>query len=201
MTARAPKAAGFATLKDLLEIPEAERRHELIDGSIVEKGAATGEHGAAQRKLSAYVDPYDQRPGGRRPGGWWFATEVDVYFDPANTLRPDVVGWRRDHVPERPRGIPIMVRPDWICKILSTNKRNDLIKKKRVYHRHQVPYYWIIDPERETLTVYRWGQDGYVELLVAERGEEVRAAPFDATPLQVGVLFGDDEADEPVQES
>jgi hypothetical protein len=34
--------------------------------------------GAAQRKLSAYVDPYDQRPGGRRPGGWWFATETDV---------------------------------------------------------------------------------------------------------------------------
>lgn len=201
MTARAPKAAELATLKDLLAIPEAERRHELIEGSIVEKGAATGEHGAAQRKLSAHIDPYDQRPGGRWPGGWWFATEVDIYFDPANTFRPDVVGWRRDHVPERPRGSPIMVRPDWICEILSTNERNDLIRKKRVYHRHQVQHYWIIDPERETLMVYRWGQDGYVERLVAERGEEVCAEPFDAIPLQVGVLFGDDEYDAPAQES
>ena len=201
MTARAPKAAELATLEDLLAIPEAERRHELIEGSIVEKGAATGEHGAAQRKLSAHIDPYDQRPGGRWPGGWWFATEVDIYFDPANTFRPDVVGWRRDHVPERPRGRPIMVRPDWICEILSTNERNDLIRKKRVYHRHQVQHYWIIDPERETLMVYRWGQDGYVERLVAERGEEVCAEPFDAIPLQVGVLFGDDEDDAPAQES
>ena len=199
MTAPARKLAPAATLEDLLAIPEDERRHELVEGSIVEKGAATGEHGAAQRKLSAHIDPYDQRPGGRRPGGWWFATEVDVYFDPANTFRPDVAGWRRDRVPRRPQGVPVMTRPDWICEILSTNKRNDLIKKKRVYHRHEVPHYWIVDPERETLTVYRWARDGYVEVLVAERGEEVRPEPFDAVPLQVGVLFGDDE-EEPEQD-
>ncbi len=196
MTAAGRKVKGGATLEDLLAIPESERHHELIEGTIFEKGAATGEHGAAQRKLSAYIDPYDQRPGGRRPGGWWFATEVDVYFDAANTLRPDVVGWRRDRVPERPRGVPILVRPDWVCEILSTNKRTDLIKKKRVYHRHQVPHYWIIDPEQETLVVYRWGQDGYIEVLVAERDEVVHAEPFDAMPLRVGVLFGDDEDDD-----
>jgi Uma2 family endonuclease len=199
MTATARKAV-LATVDDLLAIPEDERRHELIEGSIVEKGAASGEHGAVQRKLSARIDPFDRRPGGRWPGGWWFATEVDVYFDPANTFRPDVVGWRRDRVPEQPRGVPVMVRPDWIAEILSTHKRNDLIKKKRVYHRHQVPHYWIIDPDEETLAVYRWASDGYVELLVAERGELVRPEPFEAIPLAVGVLFGDDE-DEPAQET
>ena len=197
MTAAARKMTGGATRGDLLAIPEGERRFELIDGNIEEKGAATGEHGAAQRKLAAHVDPYDQRPGGRRPGGWWLAAGTDVYFDPANTFRPDVVGWRRDRVPERPRGTPITARPDWICEILSTNKRNDLIKKKRVYHRHEVPHYWIIDPEQETLLVYRWAEAGYIEILAAERGEVVHAEPFDATPLQVGVLFGDDEEDEP----
>ncbi len=46
----------------------------------------------------------------------------------------------------------------------------------------------------------RWTQEGYVEILAAERGEQVRAEPFEATPLQVGVLFGDDEDDEPVRE-
>jgi Uma2 family endonuclease len=89
-----------------------------------------------------------------------------------------------------------MVRPDWVCEILSSNKRNDLIKKKRVYHRHQVPHYWIIDPEQETLAVYRWAQDGYTEVLVGERGDVIRAEPFDAVPLAVGVVFGDDEEDD-----
>jgi Uma2 family endonuclease len=200
MSAPARKAPRAATLDDLLAIPEEERRHELVDGTIVEKGAASGEHGAVQFKLSAHMAPFHRRPGGRWPGGWWFATEVDVHFDPANTFRPDVVGWRRDRVLERPRGVPVMVRPDWVCEILSTNKRNDLIKKKRVYHGHQVPHYWIIDPLEESLSVYRWASDGYTEILAVERGEQVRAKPFEAIPMQVGLLFGDDE-DEPPPET
>ncbi len=43
------------------------------------------------------------------------------------------------------------------------------------------------------MTVYRWTPDGYSEVLVAERGETVRAEPFEAIPLQVGLFFGDDE--------
>ena len=193
MTAPARKAAPLATMDDLFAIPEEQRRHELIEGAIVEKGAASGEHGQAQFNLSVSLAPFRRRPGGRWPGGWWFATEVDIYFDPTNTLRPDVVGWRRERVPELPRGVPVVVRPDWVCEILSTNRRNDLVKKKRVYHRHQVPHYWIIDPAEETLSVYRWSADGYVEILAAERGERVAAEPFEAISLEIGVLFGDEE--------
>jgi Uma2 family endonuclease len=192
MTARAPLVAP-ATLDDLLAIPAENRRHELIEGALVDKGAATGEHGHAQFKLSSILGPYSRRPGGRWPGGWWFGTEVDVYFDPANTFRPDVAGWRRDRVPELPQGVPVKVRPDWVCEILSTNRSHDLIKKKRVYHRFGVPHYWIIDPAEETLLVNRWTPEGYLDILSAERGERVRAEPFDAISLQVGIFFGDDD--------
>lgn len=192
MTARAPK---LSTVEDLFAIPEEERRHELIEGAIEPKGAASGRHGAAQRKLSGYVDPFDRRTGSGAPGGWWFGTEVDIYFDPLNTFRPDVAGWRRDRVAAQPEEALVVVRPDWVCEILSTNRRSDLIKKKRVYHRHQVPHYWILDPDEGTLTVYRWTPDAYLEILIAERGEEVRPEPFDAVPLRVGALFGDDEAE------
>ncbi len=89
-----------------------------------------------------------------------------------------------------------MVRPDWVCEILSSSKRNDLVKKKRVYHRHQVPHHWIVDPVEESLMVYRWAPDGYLEILVAERDEVVKAEPFEAIPLKVGVLFGDEEDEE-----
>lgn len=90
-----------------------------------------------------------------------------------------------------------MARPDWVGEILSTNRSNDLIKKKRVYHRSGVPHYWIIDPTEEILLVNRWTPDGYVEILSAERGETVRAEPFDAISLQVGIFFGDDEDESP----
>jgi Uma2 family endonuclease len=112
-------------------------------------------------------------------------------------FRPDVVGWRRERVAQRPAGIPVRVLPDWVCEILSSNRRNDLVKKKRTYHACKVPHYWILDPAEETLAVHRWGPDGYIEVLAAQRGERVRAEPFEAVELQVGVFFGDDEPDEP----
>jgi len=183
----------LATVDDLFAIPEDQRRHELIDGVIEPKGAASGRHGAAQLNLAGHIVPFNKRPGGGSPGGWWFATEVDVYFDGANTFRPDVCGWRRDRVARQPLDVLIKDRPDWICEILSTNRRNDLIKKKRVYHRHQVPHYWILDPDEGTLTVYRYTPDAYLELLIAERGEEVHPEPFEALPLRVSALFGDDD--------
>ena len=183
-----------ATLEDLFAIPEEARRHELIDGELVEKGAATGEHGGTQADLvSTLKSRFGRRPGGRWPGGWWFVLEVEVYFDPDNTFRPDVTGWRRERAPERPSGTPIMLRPDWICEILSTNRRNDLVRKKRVYHRYGVPHYWILDPVEETLSVLRWGPDGYIDVLAAQRGERVRAEPFDAVELPVGAFFGEEE--------
>ena len=68
-----------ATLADLLAIPEELRRHELIDGAQVEKEAASAKHGGAQTRLGRSLGPFDRRPGGPpdRPGGWWFASEVE----------------------------------------------------------------------------------------------------------------------------
>jgi Uma2 family endonuclease len=181
-----------ATLADFLAIPEEERRHELIDGVIFEKEAASGPHGRAQVRLSRRLGPYDRRPGGRGPGGWWFATEVEILLG-EQVFRPDVLGWRRERMAEIPTEVPIRIRPDWICEVLSTNRRNDLIKKKREYHHHQVGHYWLVDPIDETLAVYRWHADGYVEVLIAERHERVRPEPFDAIDLHVASLFGEDE--------
>lgn len=45
-----------ATLEALLAIPEENRRHEIIDGELIEKGAATGEHGGAQAYLHRLFD-------------------------------------------------------------------------------------------------------------------------------------------------
>lgn len=185
-----------ATLADLLAIPEERRRHELIDGVLVEKEAASGRHGGAQVRISRRLGPYDRKPGGRWPGGWWFATEVEIQLAETQVFRPDVAGWRRERMAELPSAVPITTRPDWICEILSTNKRNDLIKKKRAYHAHQVGHYWLVDPIDETLAVYRWHPDGYVEVLIADRDERIRPEPFDALELRVAVLFGEDDEDE-----
>ncbi|MFT3770799.1 MAG: Uma2 family endonuclease [Minicystis sp.] len=201
-TSAGRKPAHPATEAELLALPEHGRGHELIDGVLVEKQSGF-RHGRAQVRLGQRLSPYDRRSGGgNRPGGWWFLAEQLVTFAPGQTLRPDVAGWLRERLPEPPaeQDAVVHVRPDWIAEIISpANAGNDLVKKKRIYHRHGVPHYWIIDPRDESLTVLRWTAEGYTEVLLAQRGERVRPEPFTAVELPVGVLFGDDE-DEPPPE-
>jgi Uma2 family endonuclease len=194
MTLRAPTRT--ATEADLLAMPEEGRGYELLNGELVEKQSGF-RHGRAHGRLMHRVAPYDRSAAsGDRPGGWWFLVEQLVRFGFGQTLRPDVAGWLRERLPEPPEDedTVLLVRPDWVCEIVSpSNAGNDRVKKLRIYHQHEVPHYWIVDPRDESLTVLRWSPEGYTAVLVAQRGERVRPEPFGALELPVGVLFGDDD--------
>lgn len=187
-----PRPASFA---DLLAIPEEQRYHEILDGEIVRKAMAGGEHGLSQLCVGRLLDPFGRKPNGSaRPGGWWLVSDVEVELAPHEVVRPDVVGWRRERMPDRPHGFPIRLRPDWVCEIMTDGdaRRRDGLQKRRIYADCGVPHYWLLDTERERLTVLRLSASGYVEVLEAGRGDRARAEPFDALELQIGVLFGDD---------
>lgn len=68
----------------------------------------------------------------------------------------------------------------------------DTVTKLRRYHPAGVPHYWILDQVDRTLTVHRHTPDGYLVALRVPADERVRAEPFDAIELQVGMLLGDD---------
>lgn len=199
-----PRPPKPATEADLLALPEEGRGFELIDGELKEKhplraggeeqSLSTG-HNLAQARAISFTDPFGRRPaGGGRPGGWWLLPEQLVQLG-GDLLRPDVAGWRRERLPVFPKVTVLSLRPDWVCEVLSPgHAADDLVRKRRLYHRAEVPHYWIIDPLEQMLTVLRWTRDGYLELLVAESGEVVRAEPFGDLELDIGSLFGDEEA-------
>jgi Uma2 family endonuclease len=178
------------------DIAHAERL-EVLGGEIAEKASPSAEHGAAQFAFGELLTPFNRRPGGGGgPGGWWLMTEVEVELEAHEVFLPDIAGWRRERAPARPRGRAVRLRPDWVCEIRSASTaRVDSVAKLRVYHRCGVPHYWICDPDTETLLVYRWSEAGYVAVLSAQRGERVRAEPFDAIEIAVGVLFGEEPPD------
>ena len=189
-----PHQATFADLAMLAD----QARAEVIHGMIVEKAAPTMEHGRSQQTLGMFLSRrFDRRPGGRWPGGWWFGTEVEVEYETHEVYLHDAAGWRRDHVPDCPRGRPVRIRPDWVCELLSpSNEKTDRVDKFQVLFASGVPHYWIANPQDKTLIVHRWSEKGYVIVLTAASGQTVRAEPFEAVELRVGVLFGDDEDDE-----
>jgi Uma2 family endonuclease len=193
----APHRPPNATAADLQAVGESSRT-EIIGGELVEKAMPSMAHAAAQLAVAQVIGPrFNRRPGGRWPGGWWLGTEAHVQYATHEIYCHDLVGWRRDRVPERPTGWPIATLPDWVCENLSPkHEKRDLVDKMRTLHANRVPHYWILNPEEKILVVHRSDTQGYVVLLAAATGETVRAEPFDAIELRVGVLFGDDDEDE-----
>lgn len=166
---------------------------EVLGGELVRKADPSAEHGDAQAGVVASLRPaFHRRPGGPDgPGGWWIPTEVDIELAAHDIVRPDLAGWRRERVPERPTGRPLRVRPDWICEVLSaSNANSDLVDKLALYSKAGVPHYWIVDPQTETLTVHRLVPDGYLIAMRVGKDAFVRAEPFEAVELRVCTFFG-----------
>ena len=184
-----------ATLDDLLAIPASERFHEIIDGELVRKAMPSLRHGLAQAGITEELGgPFGPRSRGRGPGGWIFATEVEILFAPSQIYRPDVAGWRRERLPGLSLGSPVTLVPDWVCEILSpSNAGNDLIRKMRVYQRYEVRHYWLLDPDDMTLAIYRWSSDGYVIAQTAAGAERIRPEPFNVVEVSVQSLVEGDE--------
>ena len=194
VTSSEPSSAshGRATAADIADRHERERL-EIVGGEIVSKASPTESHGEAQANVLQVLSPaYRRTPGGQWPGGWRFATEVDIEFAPHEIYRPDVSGWRRERLAAAVTTFPMQVIPDWTYEVLSSNQSHDLYTKLRTYHRAAVPHYWTADPSNQVLSVYRWHADGYLLVLQAGRRERVRAEPFEALEWNVGALFGDD---------
>ena len=189
----------LASFVDLLRIPEEERWHEILDGELLQKALPRGEHSVSQIGIVLALGRFHRRPQKTdRPGGWWLLSEPTIRLSPHEILRPDVAGYRRERMPEKPTGYPLELRPDWVCEIMcdSDARRRDGLQKRRIYADNGVPHYWLLDTERELLTVLRLGEEGYREVQSGGRTDRVRAEPFDAIELVVGVLFGDEMADE-----
>lgn len=190
MSSAAPRLLTFADLEALGDDVSA----EILGGTLVYKASPSGEHADAQAALAAFLRPAFHRKSGQGgPGGWWILTECDIELGVHEVYRPDICGWRRERVPERPTGRPVRARPDWVCEILSSsNAATDQVDKFRIYASSGVPHYWIADPERKILTVYRLEQSECVGALQAKHGETVNAPPFEAVALRAGLLFGED---------
>jgi Uma2 family endonuclease len=185
-----------ATLADWLALP-GEPRVELIGGALIERELTGPRHGRVMARLGSEVTRrFDRKPGGRWPGGWWIVVDVAVRFEDEVYL-PDLAGWRRDRCPTFPAERPVVARPDWVCEILSpSNARTDRVEKLRTYHRCQVPHYWLIDPEEQTLTVLRYGPSGYVVALTASADETVSTEPFPEMAFALRTLFPDEPVDD-----
>lgn len=148
---------GSYTVKDMLEMPE-KSNAELIDGVIYDRGAPTLPHDiivtTLVRRLADFMDDV-------HGSCHVFGSNVDIQLFPDSDryfLEPDIsVICDRD---KWKNGEWIIGAPDLVIEVLSKSTRSrDMGIKLWRYHDSGVREYWIIDPKREIVTVYKFAED------------------------------------------
>ena len=166
---------GTYTLDDYLALPD-DQRVELIDGVFYDMGSPTSQHqligGEVYRQISNYIH---EKKGKCVP----FIAPTDVQLDRDNRtiVEPDVmiVCSRSDINRKR-----IFGAPDFVMEVLSPSTRNkDIFVKSYKYMNAGVREYWMVDPMRETVTVYDMRVPDDAEMHVYTFEDKVPVAIYD----------------------
>jgi len=157
--AQYPSSTKF-TYEDYLLFPEDGKRHELIDGDHFVTPSPATRHQKISLILSTSLQTYLQQ----RNLGHLFCAPMDVVLSETDIVQPDLLfisAERSSTITDK----NIQGPPDLVVEILSeTTRKTDEIIKRKLYERYKVPEYWIVDPELETVKIYRLSNQGYARI-------------------------------------
>lgn len=140
------------TTEDIYALPEGERA-ELIDGQLYMMAPPNRKHQSIAGKLFNTITNYINSKGGScEPYIAPFA--VFLNEDGKNYVEPDIsVICDKNKLTEK----GCSGAPDWVIEIVSTSSRRmDYFTKLFKYRTAGVREYWIVDPEKNRITVYNF---------------------------------------------
>ncbi len=179
-----------ATYEDVLAAPS-NMVAEIVDGELYTNPRPAKPHAAAATALGEELGPPFKRGKGG-PGGWIILDEPELHLG-NDVVVPDLAGWRRERMPVLTTEEPYFtLAPDWVAEVLSPGTASlDRTRKLPIYARTEVRNTWLLDPLARTLEVLRLEGDKWLIVAAFSGNALVRAEPFDAIELDLGVLWAD----------
>lgn len=159
--------------------------YELINGEIVKKGAPNPKHqlvsGKLFRAITTLVD--------KKNLGTVLYVPLDVFMGEYNALQPDLlfVAKAREEIITS-NGVE--GAPDLIVEILSpSTMKHDRGDKMKIYRKHQVREYWIVDPKNQSIEVYQLKNNEYDLASFAVEEGEIMSEVLPGLSLAVTSIF------------
>lgn len=174
------RKADAYTVEDIYALPDG-KRAELIDGQIYYMAPPSRTHQKILLSLSRAIAEYIDSKGGN--------CEVDIApfavflnKDDINYVEPDIsVICDASKLDEK----GCHGAPDWIIEIVSPGSKSmDYFTKLFKYRTAGVREYWIVNPGKEQVTVYRFEKETMEEYSF---GEDVPAGIYDGFAITVGL--------------
>lgn len=173
------------TWHDVLQAPEDGKRYEAIDGSLFVTPAPSVRHQRISFKLERELDRLLERPG----YGLVFHAPIGVEFPGSEEgVQPDILFVSRQRL-EIVHDDWIRGAPDFIVEILSpATAERDRDLKRKLYQRQGIAEYWIVDPESESVKVWRFAACATTPQVHHERAP-VRVAGKTVGTIELAGIF------------
>ena len=129
------------TVADLEAMPDDGRRYELIGGAIVMTPAPGVDHQRVSRRLQRLLED-------AWPAMEIFDAPIDLDLPGGQRVQPDLVAVERGRTGPR-LALPVGL----VVEIVSPgSETNDRVTKRATYAAAGIPAYWLVDPDRDTIT-------------------------------------------------
>ena len=173
------------TYRDYAALPDDGRRYELYEGELSVTPAPGATHKRVILKLVVALDAHVRARG----LGEIFIAPFDVILSDTTVVQPDIMYVATDRsarVSER----GIQGAPTLVIEVLSpSTTRIDRQTKLELYARHDIPWYWIVDPDSRVVEVYKLVAGSYTLSARVAGGEALSAEPFPDLALPAASLW------------
>jgi len=152
------KIESLMTVDDLAATPDDGNRYEVIEGELFVSRAPGLPHqivsGNIQYQIMIYLE---QNPIGR------IVATPGLILSRHSGVIPDLLFYTHARGDEIIWNERLNAAPEIVIEILSTGRENisrDRIIKLKLYNKHGVKEYWIVDAERRAIEIYRAASQG-----------------------------------------
>jgi Uma2 family endonuclease len=140
------------TYDDFVLFPADGLRHELIDGALCVTPAPLARHQEISVRLTMLIGSWLDV----HPTGHLFHAPTDVVLGPHDVVEPDLLYVSNARAREVLAPEHLTGAPELVIEITSPGTRpRDEALKHRLYERSGVLEYWVVDPNSETVRVWR----------------------------------------------
>lgn len=169
------------TLAEFLKLPETKPASEFIDGHIIQKPMPQGKHSAIQGEFVSAINSVVKPKRIART-----FPELRCSFGSRSTV-PDIAVLIWSRIPRDENGEianAFLLAPDWTIEILSPDQSQTKVTKNILHClKHGTQMGWLIDPDEQTVFVYRSKQ----ETEVFDEPNEILPMPEFASELHLTI--------------
>ncbi|HEV8396291.1 MAG TPA: Uma2 family endonuclease [Vicinamibacterales bacterium] len=178
------------TYDDYVHFPDDGLRHELIDGEHFVTPTPIRKHQAVCGNLFGMIWSYLRE----HPFGRVFAAPFDVILSNFDVVEPDLLFLTNERLGAISTTPWVKGAPSLVVEIGSpSTRKRDATIKRRLYERFGVDEYWIVDPELDSIDVYRLTDGRYQRTaqLSLEAGDVLTTSLLPGLMLPLSTIFED----------